>query len=115
MKRALGVTYEDVRRAALEFPHVEEGTSYGTPALKVKGHLFVRLREEPDSLVVKMPLDQRDELLAEDPETYYLTDHYRPYPWILVRMSRLPADALRDLLLTAYRAAAKPSRARKKL
>lgn len=67
---------------ALAFPNVEEGTSYGTPALKVKGKLFVRLREDPDSLVIKMPFEQREELMAGDPETYYITDHYRDYPWM---------------------------------
>ncbi|MBI1788231.1 MAG: MmcQ/YjbR family DNA-binding protein [Acidobacteria bacterium] len=103
MKRPLPVTYQTVRRIALEFPNVQEGTSYGTPALKVKGKLFVRLREDPDSLVIRMPFDQRQELLAADPETYYITDHYRDYPWMLVRLSKVHPDALHELLLIAYR------------
>ncbi len=111
MKRALPVTYETVRKIALAFPGVEEGTSYGTPALKVKGKLFVRLREDPDSLVIKMPFDQREELMAADPETYYITDHYRDYEWMLIRLSKVHPDALRDLLQGAYRAA-KPSKRR---
>jgi hypothetical protein len=105
MKRALPVTYDTVRRIGLTFPHVQEGTSYGTPALKVKGKLFVRLREDPDSLVVRMPFEQREGMLADDPETYYLTDHYRPYPWMLVRLSKVREGALREVLLIAYRAA----------
>jgi hypothetical protein len=44
-------------------------------------------------------------MLADDPETYYLTDHYRPYPWMLVRLSKVREDALREVLLIAYRAA----------
>ena len=98
-------TYETARRIALALPNVEEGTSYGTPALKVKGKLFVRLREDIDSLVLKMPFDQRDEMMSADPETYYITDHYRDYEWILVRLSKVPADALPELLRIAYRAA----------
>lgn len=94
-----------MRRIALAFPNVEEGTSYGTPALKVKGKLFVRLREDPDSLVIKMPFDQRAELMAADPETYYITDHYRDYQWMLVRLSKVHADAVQELLKIAYRAA----------
>jgi hypothetical protein len=101
----LGITYEDVRAIALALPNVEEGTSYGTPALKVKGKLFVRLREEPDSLVIKMPFDQREGLMAEDPEAYYITDHYRDYEYILLRMSKVPRGALGELLQIAYRSA----------
>ena len=106
------VTYETIRRIAGAFPHVEESTSYGTPALKVKGKLFVRLREDPDSLVVKMPFDQREEMMANDPDTYYVTDHYRPYEWMLVRLSKVHPDALPGLLQTAYRAAV-PSKKRR--
>lgn len=112
MKRPPGVTYATVRRMALTFPNVAEGTSYGTPALKVKGKLFVRLREDPDSLVIKMPFDQREELMAGDPETYYVTDHYRAYEWMLVRLSKLHPDALHELLQFAYRTASAPKRRR---
>ena len=105
MKRPRPVTYETVRQIALTFPYVEEGTSYGTPAFKVKGKLFVRLREDPDSLVIRMPFDQRAELMEADPETYYITDHYRGYEYMLVRLSKVHPDALRELLQTSYRAA----------
>jgi len=105
MKRASPVTYETIRSLGLTLPNVQEGTSYGTPALKVKGKLFVRLREDPDELVLAMPFDQRDELMAAEPETYFITDHYREYPYVLVRLSKVHPDALGDLLQTAYQAA----------
>jgi hypothetical protein len=105
------VTFETVREMALSLEDVEEGTSYGTPAFRVRGALFVRLREDPDSLVVRMEPEQREELMAADPDTYYITDHYLDYPWMLVRLSRVHPDALRDLLHVAWRLAApkKPS------
>jgi hypothetical protein len=99
------MTYDDVRKIALKFPLVEEGTSYGTAALKVKKKLFVRLREDGDSLVIGMPFEQRDALMAEDPETYYITDHYLKYEYVLVRLSKVSGEALRDLLNGAYRRA----------
>lgn len=105
MKRQPRVTFETVRRIALTFPNVEEGTSYRMPALKVKGKLFACLREDVDSLVIKTPFDLRDEMMAADPETYYITDHYRNYECMLVRLSRILPEALPDLLKTAYRAA----------
>ena len=65
------VTYDTIRRLALALPNVEEGTSYGTPALKVKGKLFVRLHDDRDKIVLKMPFDRREEMMAEDPETIF--------------------------------------------
>jgi hypothetical protein len=104
MKKQL-VTYDAVRRVGLALPNVEESTSYGTPALKVKGKLFVRLHQDLDKIVVRMPFDRREELMAGDPETYFITDHYRDYPWILVSLSKVYVDALPDLLKIAHRAA----------
>jgi len=97
------VTFEQVRKIALSLPSVEESTSYGTPAFKVSGKLLARLREDGDSLVVGTTFEEREEMLAADPETYYITDHYLKYPWILVRLSRVSPDALRDLLSRALR------------
>ena len=114
MKKTPQITYDTVRQMALALPNVVEGTSYGTPAFKVKGQLIVRLREDLDSIALKMPFDRREELMAGDPETYYITDHYREYEWVLVRLAKVNADALRDLLQIAYRAASasKPRRRR---
>ena len=104
------VTFATVREMALSLDGVEEGTSYGTPAFRVYGTLFVRLREDPDSLVIRMDADDRKELMAADPDTYYITDHYRNYPWMLIRLSRVHPDALRDLLHMAWRFAAPKKR-----
>jgi hypothetical protein len=99
------VTFDEVRKLALALERVEESTSYGTPAFKVGGKLVARLREDGETLVVGMSRDEREELLAADPNTYYLTDHYLNYPWILVRLPRVHPDALRDLLRGAIRLA----------
>jgi hypothetical protein len=58
---------------------------------------------EPETLVVRARLDERESLLEEAPDTYYLTDYYRSYPLVLVRLSRIGADALRDLLSMSWR------------
>ncbi len=49
-------------------------------------------------MVVCMPIADRDELIAADPKTYYLKPHYEAYPCVLVRLSKIEPDALRDLL-----------------
>jgi len=101
------IDFDAVRKIALRLPHVEEGTTYGSPSLKVQGRLLTCLAihksAEPDTLAVRLDFGQRDELLAADPDTYYLTDHYVNYPVVLVRLSRIHPDALRDLLGAAWR------------
>jgi hypothetical protein len=104
-------TWDTVREISLSLDDVAESTSYGTPAFKVRGALFVRLHQDFDStIVVRTDFDQRDELLCADPETYYITDHYRNYQWVLVRLSHVHLDALRDLLRMAHRLASSSKR-----
>jgi hypothetical protein len=102
--------FGEVRRIALALDNVEEGTSYGTAAFKVGGELFVRMHQDGESLVVRTDFEQREELMASDPETYYITDHYLNYEWILIRLSRVHPDALRDLVRMAWRLASTSKR-----
>ncbi len=104
------MNFEDVRGIALSLENVEESTSYGTPAFKTGGKLLARLREDGDSLVVGTTIEERDEMMAADPQTYYITDHYVKYPWVLVRLSRVHPDTLRDLLRRALRLASTTGR-----
>ena len=88
-------------------PDVEVTTTWGQPALKVRGKMFVCIAShksaEPNTLVVMMDFADRDALLEDDPDTYYLKDHYLNYSCVLVRLSRVRDDALRDLITGAYR------------
>ena len=101
------IDFDTVRKIGLELPGVEEGSAYGVPALKVRGKLLacvpVNPSAEPGSLVVRMDFDDRAELLAAAPDVYYLTDHYADYSAVLVRLSRVSPDVLRDLLGMAYK------------
>jgi hypothetical protein len=101
------ITFDTVREMGLALPGVEEGTVYGSPALKVHGKMFaclaVHRSAEPGSLAIRIDFSGRDELIAERPDTYYLTDHYVDYPVVLVRLARVHPDALRDLLLAGWR------------
>jgi len=99
------VSYDTVRRVGLTLPDVIESTSYGTPALKVKGNLFVRLHQDLDKFVLKTTFERREEMMAADPETYFITDHYREYPWVLVSLEHVAEEALLDLLRIAHREA----------
>jgi hypothetical protein len=101
------MTFAAVRAIGCRLPDVEESTSYGSPALKVRGRLIACMAShksaEPNTLVVMVPFDQRSALIEEQPDMYYLKGHYENYPAVLVRLSRIKRDALEDLLRGAWR------------
>jgi hypothetical protein len=99
-------TFDIVCEIARRLPGAEESTSYGTPAFKVKGKLFARFHQDGESLVVSVDFDEREEMMNAAPEKFYITDHYRNYPWMLVRLSEVRPEELRDLLLGSWRRAA---------
>ncbi len=103
MPRRRGVSWAQVQRMAHQLPGVHDGSSYGTPALFVRKKLLIRLRDEGDSLAVRCDPVSRDLLLRTDAAMYFLTDHYRNYPWILVQLADADAGALRDRIEDAWR------------
>jgi hypothetical protein len=100
------VTFETAREIALALPGVEEGPCYGTPAFRVRGKFLARLKEDGETLVVKIDFDTRDILLEADPETYYTTPHYAGHPSILVRLPKVDRHDLAKLLEDSWRQAA---------
>ena len=102
-----GHSFKTVESIGRKLPDVEVTTTWGKPALKIDGKMFVCIAShksaEPNTLVVRMNVADRDALIEDDPDTYYLKDHYVDYPCVLVRLSRVRADALRDLVTGAYR------------
>ena len=103
---AKAIAFATVRDIGLKLTDVEEGTTYGSPALKVRGKLLaciaVNKSAEPNTLAVVVGVASREALIAERPDVYYVTDHYADYPTVLVRLSRIHKDELKDLLGEAW-------------
>lgn len=101
------IAFEAVRELGLALPDVEEGTTYGSPSLKVNGKMFACLAinrsAEPDSLVAQVDFVNRDLLIARDPSTYYVTNHYVGGPVVLVRLTRVGREELQNVLQMAWR------------
>jgi len=101
------LNFDTVRELGLALPDVVDGTAYGAPALKLGGKLLacipVNKSAELNSIVVHIDLEQRAELLRQQPDIYYITDHYAPHATVLVRLSRITRADLRELLRDAHR------------
>jgi len=107
-KQRVTSSFDIVRTVGLSLPDVVATTKYdGSPVLKVDGIFMAGLAmhpsAEPDTLVVRAGLENRERLVEDAPDTYYLTDYYRRYPLVLVRLSRVDPDALHDLLSVSWR------------
>jgi hypothetical protein len=109
--------FERVRRVAAELglAGVTTGTRYGTPALKVEGKVFCRMRE-PDVLVLRCPLDDKQLPIGQRPELWSETDRDKGWRALLRRLSRADDDDPRSGLLRASRQTAprRPVRAWRK-
>ena len=110
------MSFDRARAIGLALPGVVEGTAYGAPALKVRGKMFACMASnrsaEPNTLVVRLPFDDRDELVVAQPDVYYLKDHYVPYPCVLIRLDCVSEEALQELLLMGHRFIAKAKQPR---
>lgn len=103
----MAISKADLRRIALSFPESNEKLSYGKPSFFIAKKFFTRLRDEDASIVwIVGSVDERDHLLEMDPKTYFITDHYRDYPSVLVRIARIDKTMLRKMLERRFRAIA---------
>ena len=100
-------TWEEVVEIGLRLPGVEASTSYGRPALKVRGKLMCRLRTDPDALVIRVAdLGEREALLQGQPGAFFSTPHYDGYPYVLVRLEAVDPAELGELVEEAWRVGA---------
>jgi hypothetical protein len=111
--------FDLVKRIGLTLPNVEAATRYdGSPVLKIAGVFMAGLAThesaEPDTLVVRADLEERELFIEDAPEIYYLTDYYRRYPLVLVRLTEVTPDALRALLSSSYRLTLPKTRVRQR-
>ena len=102
----MATTLHDARRLALALPEVVEGVCFGTPTFYLRGKLMLRLREDLETLVVKLPLEQRETLLESDPDIFSLTEHYRNYPAILVSLPNIGLARLAEMIDGAWKVVA---------
>ena len=102
----MALDLQTVRQIALAFPGVEEGTSYGTPAFRIRGKLLLRVHHDNQSIIVKVNLDEREMLVETDPAVFFVLDHYKNGPWVQIRLTNAGGASVRRLFEQAWRDAA---------
>jgi hypothetical protein len=99
----MAISYGEVREFALALPGVSEGRAYGGPSLHVGRKFLGRLREDGETFVLKIDPAERTQLLENSPDEFFLTDHYRPYPYVLVNLLAVKPATLKALVERAWR------------
>ena len=99
--------WADVVAAGRRLPEVEESTWFRTPCLRVRKKSFCRMKEDGETLVVRVvDLEDKEALLRSDPEVFFTTPHYDGWPYILVRLARVDPEQLGELIEDAWRLSA---------
>jgi hypothetical protein len=99
----MAASFDFVRRTALALPEVVEGVCYGTPAFYLRKRLMLRLREDGETLVIKIPMEGRAGLIDGDPDVFSVTDHYLNYPVVLANLHAIRPQTLEEMILGAWR------------
>ena len=100
-------TWADVVAIGRGLPETEEGTWFRTPCLRVRKKSFCRMKEDGETLVMRVvDLEDKDALLRSDPDVFFTTPHYDGYAYVLIRLERIDPEQLRELVEDAWRLSA---------
>ncbi|AOS45864.1 hypothetical protein Verru16b_02955 [Lacunisphaera limnophila] len=99
----MAATLTLVRRLALALPEVTERLCHGTPTFYVRKKLMLRMWEDGETLVCKLPMELRDTLIDEAPDVFSTTDHYRDYPTVLINLNAVSPSVLATRITAAWR------------
>jgi hypothetical protein len=109
--------WDDVRRIALALPETGEVESRGLRQWRVKDKLFVwerpLRRADLEALGDRAPakpilgarvehLVAKEAVLADDPSVFFTTPHFDGYPAVLVRLDRIAAGELEEVITEAW-------------
>ena len=101
------MTDDELRKIFLRFPGVEEAPSYGAPGFRVRKKLLARIHPGEPCVVLRVrDVGQQEALIAMDPKTFYLTDHYRGYSYVLARRLKRSNPRISEVFEAAWRDAA---------
>ena len=98
------MSFDDVVRLCRDLPGIQVGTSFGTPALRVRRKFMCRMREDNETLVLA-PIDEIQQrfLMETQPEVFYKTPHYEGHDSVLIHLSRVSEADLSLLLEETWR------------
>lgn len=95
-------SWDSVMAFALTLPGAEPSTSYGAPAVRIRGKPFLYPSREKDSFAVSSSLEEKELLIETDPDTFWESDHYRGWPAVLVRFGSPDRERIEAIIRRAW-------------
>jgi hypothetical protein len=93
------LTRTEARKIALSVEGASEGPYFGKPAIFVAEKFLTRVHHKEEAVVLAIgSMEMRDVMLEAEPRLFYITDHYKSFPYLLARLSKLDKATLKDLL-----------------
>ena len=93
------LTRAEARKIALSFEGASEGPYFGKPSIFVAEKFLTRVHHKEEAMVLAIgSMEMRDVMLEAEPKLFYITDHYKNFPYLLARLSKLNKETLKDLL-----------------
>ncbi|MEU3356006.1 MmcQ/YjbR family DNA-binding protein [Streptomyces sp. NPDC037389] len=98
---------DDIRRIALSLPETVEKEAWSMPTFRVAGKMYITIPDDQTSFAVRCPRHERSELIAAEPEKFWVPPHEASSSWVRVRLAALEGmDELRDILVDSWKQAA---------
>ena len=87
------------------------------PAVFLHGQFLTKVHDEEDAMTLRVSsMEMRDMMLEAEPKLFYITDHYRNFPFILARLAALTPKLLQQILVgRAAQLAEKPVKKARKM
>jgi len=93
------LTRAEARKIALSVEGASEGPYFGKPAVFVAEKFLTRVHTKEEAMVLAVgSMEMRDVMLEAEPKLFYITDHYKNFPYLLARLTKLDKATLKDLL-----------------
>lgn len=111
------ITRAEGWKIALSVPGTEEVLWFKKPAVFIHGQFLTKVHDKEDAMVLRVSsMEMRDMMLEAEPKLFYITDHYRSFPFILARLAALDRRTLKQMLIgrAAQLAATPPNRKARK-
>ncbi|MFZ1988410.1 MAG: MmcQ/YjbR family DNA-binding protein, partial [Alphaproteobacteria bacterium] len=99
----MSVSWAKVQKIAREFPGVVDASAHGRSGFKVGKKFLLAFNEEENAIGIRISFDERELLMSTAPKIYYVTDHYRPYPSVLVSLDHVSEKEIRALIERRWR------------
>jgi hypothetical protein len=90
----------EARKVMLSIPGTDERLWFNQPSVFIHDRFLAKAHHKENAVTLQVgSMEMRDMMLEAEPELFYITDHYRKFPFVLVRLSALTAKTLKGLLV----------------